>query len=96
MAIVIEEEKRNINWFNLLVAVLIIAFLGAAAYFLFFTKIPLVEKVLSPKVQPLTGVSQFKFNPELITDNEIFKILKEYAGKPQTGEVGRDNPFVAP
>ena len=47
-------------------------------------------------VQPLAGVSQFKFNPELITESEIFKILKEYAGKPQTGEIGRNNPFAAP
>ena len=36
MAIVIEEEKRIINWFAVLVVMAIFAIIGVAAYYLFF------------------------------------------------------------
>ena len=44
MAIIIEEEKRKINWFAVALIFSLVIMIGAAIYYLFFASTPLVEK----------------------------------------------------
>jgi len=94
MAILIEEEKRKINWFALVIVVLIIAAIIGATYYLFFSPTPLIEKVVPSSVQSLQVLSNIKLQPELIINNPKFQVLKTYINPIETGAVGKNNPFL--
>ena len=95
MAIIIEEEKRKINWFAAFVIILVLAILFVSVYYLFFSGEPLIEKVipLQPELQSLNQLSSVKFDPALITDNNLFQLLKKYVNPIEIGPTGKDNPF---
>jgi hypothetical protein len=94
MAIIIEEEKRKINWFALAVIILIIATIVVAIYYLFFAHPPLVERVMPPRLQSLQELSQIRLQPEAIINNPNFQILKSYVNPIEIGPVGNTDPFV--
>ena len=96
MAIIIEEEKRKINWFAAFVIILVLAILFVSVYYLFFSGEPLIEKVipLQPELQSLNQLSSVKFDPALITDNNLFQLLKKYVNPIEIGPTGKDNPFL--
>jgi hypothetical protein len=96
MAIIIEEEKRKINWFNLAVGVFIVVLLAVAVYYLFFISPPLIEKVAPVRLQSLEELSSIKLEPEAILNNPNFQILKQYANPIEINEglVGKVNPFA--
>lgn len=94
MAIVIQEEKRKINWFALGVILLVTATIAAAIYYLFFIKPPLIEKVAPLKLQSIKEISSIKLDPEAVINNPRFQILKQYVGPIEIGQFGKSNPFV--
>jgi len=94
MAIIIEEEKRKINWFAFGVVIIIIAVLSAAIYYLFFASTPFAEKVAPPQLQSISELSSIKLQPEAIVNNPYFQILKPYVNPIQIGPIGKTNPFL--
>ena len=94
MAILIEEEKRRINWFALVTVVLVVATIIGATYYLFFAPVPLIEKVVPSSVQSLQALSNIKLQPELIINNPKFQVLKTYINPIEIGSVGKNNPFL--
>ncbi|MEK7568395.1 MAG: hypothetical protein AAB498_02080 [Patescibacteria group bacterium] len=96
MAIIIEEEKRKINWFAAFVIILVLAILFVSVYYLFFSGEPLIEKVipLQPELQSLNQLSSVKFDPALIADNNLFQLLRKYVNPIEIGPTGKDNPFL--
>ena len=94
MAIVIEEEKRKINWFALGVIILIVAVLSGAIYYLFFTSTPLIERVVPPRLESIKELSSIKLQPEAIINDPHFQILKQYVNPVVIGAVGKTNPFL--
>ncbi|MEK7496228.1 MAG: hypothetical protein AAB698_00815 [Patescibacteria group bacterium] len=94
MAIVIQEERKKINWFALSVILLMVATIVAAIYYLFFIKPPLIEKVAPLKLQSIKEISSIKLDPEAVVNNPRFQILKQYAPPIEIGPVGKSNPFV--
>ena len=96
MAIIIEEEKRKINWFVLTLILSLVIIIGAAIYYLFFAVLPLVEKIASPRLQSLQELSSIKLQPETIISDPRFQILKQYVNpiEIQTNSIGKTNPFV--
>ena len=96
MAIIIEEEKRKINWFALVVILSLVIIIGAAIYYLFFASIPLIEKIVPPRLQSLQELSSIKLEPETIINDSRFQILKQYVNpiEIQTNSIGKTNPFV--
>lgn len=94
MAIIIEEEKRKINWFALAVIILIIATIIVATYYLFFAPTPLIERVVPAPLQSLQELSNIRLQPETIVNNPKFQILKRYVNPIEIGSVGKSNPFV--
>jgi zinc transporter ZupT len=96
MAIIIEEEKRKINWFAVALIFSLVIIIGAAIYYLFFASIPLVEKVVPPRLQSLQELSSIKLQPETIISDSRFQILKQYVNpiEIQTNSIGKTNPFL--
>ena len=96
MAIIIEEEKRKINWFAAALILLLVTIIGAAIYYLFFASIPLIERVTSPRLQSLQELSSIKLEPEAIINDPRFQILKQYVNpiEIQTNSIGKTNPFL--
>ena len=96
MAIVIEEEKRKINWFALAVIILIIATIITATYYLFFAPTPLIERVAPARLQSFQEISNIRLQPEAVVNNPNFQILKQYVNpiEIQSGSIGKTNPFV--
>jgi len=96
MAIIIEEEKRKINWFALFTIVLIVIIFGVAIYYLFFASTPLIEKVAPASLESIKQLSTIKLEPETIINNPRFQILKQYVNpiEIQADSIGKTNPFV--
>lgn len=93
MAIIIEEEKRKINWFALAVVILIVVTIIGVIYYLFFAPIPLIEKIAPPRLQSLKEVSSMELRPESVIQNSTFQILRQYANPIEIGPTGKQNPF---
>jgi len=94
MAIVIEEEKRKINWLSIGIIILIISTIIIAAYYLFFTPVPFIEKIAPARLQSLQDLSRIKLEPEAIINSSNFQILRQYVNPIEIGPVGKNIPFV--
>jgi len=96
MAIIIEGEKRKINWLALATIVLIVAVLGTAIYYLFFAATPLAEKIAPVPLRSIQELSLIKLEPETIINNPAFQVLKQYVNpiEIESGAVGKANPFL--
>ncbi len=96
MAIIIEQEKRKINWFAFILIILLVAIIGAVIYYLFFAATPFVERVIPSRLQSLNELSSIKLEPEAVINNPSFQILKQYVNsiEIQDNFVGKANPFA--
>lgn len=94
MAIIIEQEKRKIGWFKILVILALAVAIISSTYYLFFAPVPLIEKVLPQNLQSIKNISDIKFRPEDVINDPKFQILKQYAAPAETGPVGKSNPFL--
>lgn len=94
MAIIIEQEKRKINWFALSVIVLVIAVIIVGIYYLFFTDTPFVERVVPANLQSIEELSNIDLKPETIINNSNFQVLKQYINPIELEEAGKANPFL--
>ncbi len=97
MAIVIEKEKRGMNWFAILIILVSAVVIGAAAYYLFFTETPLIEKVIPYQIQVSSQLSQIQTQSvvQAVTDNKFYKSLQKYSILPEVSSenIGKTNPF---
>ena len=93
MAIIIEQEKKSVNWFGIITAIVIIGVLFAGAYFVLFTKPELIEIVVPGKVSDLSQLSQLSFNPEELLNSPQFKVLRQFDTDVTIPQPGRSNPF---
>jgi len=94
MAIVIEEEKRKINWLALGIIILIISTVIIAIYYLFFAPVPFIEKIAPARLQSLQDLSSINLEPEAIVNSPNFQILRRYVNPIEVGPAGKSNPFV--
>ncbi len=96
MAIVIEEQKKKVNWFALAIIVLVVVVIGLGAYYLFFASTPLVEKVAPARLQSIQELSSIKLQPDTVISNPSFQILKQYVNpiEIEIDSIGRANPFL--
>lgn len=100
MAIIVEEEKSNINLVRIAAWGTIIVIICVAAYYILFASPELI--VISPPAgfERIAPVSQFKLQPEEVLNSPAYQILKapSFPLPTPTGPaaVGRLNPFIAP
>ncbi len=96
MAIIVEEERKKINWFSLFAIVVVIGVLFAGVYFLLFQKPELIDVVLPSELQGISNISRLSFDPEGVMNSSAFKSLRRYGGNVQSTQTpGRANPFGA-
>lgn len=98
MAIIVEEEKRKINWAAIIGIFIIVVSIGTSVVYLFFVNPSQVEIFISPKLKSLSDFGQLEFNPDELMNNPSFKSLQSYVqfNVPQAGSplVGKANPLI--
>ncbi len=93
MAILIEEEKKKINWFALLGILIVVGILFAAVYYLFFINPSSIEIIVPHSLKNLEQVDQIKFNPAEILDNPVLRNLSPKAAPITPEPAFNSNPF---
>jgi len=93
MAIVVEEEKKQLNWVAILSTLFIIVVVFVGSYFLFFTKPELIEVVVPGQLKSLGDISTIDFNAEEMAESSIFKLLRRVEEAPTPPTAGKNNPF---
>ena len=98
MAIVIEKQKKAFNWFAVFIIIILAVIVGVAAYFLFFSSLPLVEKVIPYQLQVSTQLSQSQTQSlvQAVVNSKLYKSLQGYAilPIPSPESIGKTNPFI--
>ncbi|MBI2010648.1 MAG: hypothetical protein HYS89_00160 [Candidatus Colwellbacteria bacterium] len=93
MALVFGEERKK-NWKPYLIGGGVLILLVVLTYYLFFAPAPLAELTAPPEFEKISKVSKIELNPNLITNDQVYKSLRRYIDEPVTGEFGRPNPFA--
>lgn len=96
MAIVLEEEKKSVDWGFMLGIVLILGIVGTAVVYLFFISPETTQQLLTPDQQTLSEFSKAKFNPDAVFNSPGYQALRQGPAIPQItpDQVGKSNPFV--
>lgn len=95
MAIVLQEEKRKINWVSFATIFIIIVVLFAGGYYLFFEKPELIEIVAPVQLDNINELSRISFDPESVVNSPTFKLLRQFESDIVPPVPGRSNPFRA-
>jgi len=96
MAIIVEEEKKRISWFEITVVIAILLFLGMATYYLFFKPVPGMERIIvAPELESISKVSKITLDVASVTDSPVYKSLIRQIQDPNLGVFGRPNPFAS-
>ncbi|MBI5401516.1 hypothetical protein HZB05_01675 [Candidatus Wolfebacteria bacterium] len=97
MAIILEEEKKKTNWGVILGLILVVVFVGAAVYYLFFVNPAQVQVFISPKLKVLSDFKTIQFSPDDLLNNPTFKALQPPSQEfliPAPELRGKANPFL--
>jgi hypothetical protein len=93
MAIVVEQERKKINWFAVLLVIFLVGAIGGAIYYFFFVAPPLIDKIAPIRLSALRDLSSAELHPETILNSQDFQILRQYVNPIEIGAVGKLNPF---
>lgn len=96
MAILFGEEKRGLNWMLIIGIGIAIIIVIAVVYFLFFAPTPAFEVIAPPPLRTAEQITRTQVDPENVVNSQAFKNLRNYAPLPSVGQLGRNNPFLAP
>ncbi|AKM78195.1 MAG: hypothetical protein UX49_C0001G0037 [Candidatus Wolfebacteria bacterium GW2011_GWC2_46_275] len=97
MAIVIEGEKKSVDWGFILGILSIVGIIGVAIVYLFFVNPETVQQLTTtPDQQRLSEFSKTKLRPEEILNSAEFQSLRTTATipVPSEGEIGKVNPLL--
>lgn len=97
MAIVIEGEKKSVDWGFILGILCIVSIVGVAVVYLFFVSPETVQQLTTtPDQQQLDEFSRSTLKPETVLGSPEYQALRTTAPTPvpEAGEVGKVNPFL--
>lgn len=97
MAIVLEEEKKSIDWGFLLGIVSVIGIVGTAVIYLFFVNPEKVQLLTTnPDQQRLSEFSKSNLKPDEVLSGEAFQGLRTIVPMvpPAETDIGKTNPFL--
>jgi hypothetical protein len=94
MAILLEQQKKKLDWFSLGVTSFIVFAIIFGIYFLFFAPTPGIEIVIPTSLKSADQISAIRVDPSTVLNSREFRSLRSYTGLPSVGQVGRDNPFL--
>ena len=96
MAIILEENKKQVSWLFVISIILAFILVGLAVYYVFFKTPELFDKIILPK--ELEATKKFRnANVDIsgIINDPVFKSLHTYVSDPLPGRIGRINPFTS-
>lgn len=94
MAIVLEEEKKKMNWIAIFSVVVILAIIFSVGYYVFFKNPAVIEQTAIPdKLQTLSQLSQANFDPNSVIGSKAFQSLQTFTTPLALPPAGRSNPF---
>lgn len=94
MAILVQEEKKPVNWIGMLTVLFVVVAVFVLSYFLFFKRPEVIEQVVPGKFADINKISKVKFDPEAVISSESFQALQNYAPSFVPRETpGKPNPF---
>jgi hypothetical protein len=94
MAIVLEKEKKAINWKMLTGILVFVGVVGGLAY-LFLSQPQLVDIVAPIEVRQTAELSRIRFDTDAIESKVNELNLRAHVGPQTVGNLGRSNPFLA-
>lgn len=95
MAILLEEEKKPVNWFGIIAGIVVALIIVIGGYVLFFKKPDLIEVVVPQELQDITTLSKVPpLDPQAVVNSSNFKSLKDYTSPLPNPVKGRSNPFA--
>lgn len=92
MAIVLEKEKKSVNWKMLAGIIVFVGVVGGLAY-LFLSQPQLVDIVAPVEVRQTAELSKIRFDTDAI-ERKVNE-LRQQVGPQTVGNLGRSNPFLA-
>lgn len=97
MAIVLENEKKNIDWSFILGIMAVVGIVGSAIVYLFFVNPEAVQQLTTPEQKTIDEFSKLRFRPEEILNSAAFQGLRTVVPMvaPSDAEIGKLNPFAA-
>jgi len=93
MVVIIEEDKKPINWTAIITIAVVIIILFVGSYYIFFQKPELIEVVVPKELQTINAISQVEFDPAAVVNSPTFKLLRQYGSPVVPPPAGRNNPF---
>lgn len=94
MAIVLKERKTRFNWFAVSVLVFLAVVIFGGGYLLFFTETPAIEIVAPSTLRETAEIAEIELNPAMVVEHPVLKTLRQYGSRPDTGNLGRQNPML--
>lgn len=94
MALIIEQTKRNVNWFGILVFIFLLAVIIGGGYFLFFGPTPAIEIIAPVELNTADKIAGIKLDATKIIESPVLKGFQQYGTVPGVGSLGRPNPFI--
>ncbi len=94
MAIIIEQEKKPVNWFNLIVIGVIVVIIFAVIYFIFFNQPQLIDVVVPGNLNNIKQLSQVQIDPAPVVNTLNKYFTNNYGTSLNIPTPGRSNPFL--
>lgn len=104
MAIIISQAKKEFNWIPFLIVGILLVFIIAGSYFLFFTEVPFIEYIAPSSQETISDIStikseQFKSDLDFVKTELQGKTKQGIGGPVSSGSPintqGKSNPFVS-
>jgi hypothetical protein len=94
MAIVIEQEKKKVNWITILSLAVFLFAIFFGGYYLFFKQPELIDVVAPAELERLRAISEVRFDPRDVVDSPSFQALRDFSGTLPALRPGKANPFA--
>ena len=89
-----EQQKKPVDVFAVIVVAFIIAVIAGIVYFLFFAPTPGFDIVVPAPLRVASEISAAEVDPSTVLNSKSFRSLRVYTGLPTSGALGRENPFI--
>lgn len=94
MALIIEQNRRSVNWFGIFVFIFLLGVISFGGYFLFFGPTPAIEIIAPIELDAAEKISNIKLDAGKIIESPVLKSFRQYGTAPGVGTLGRQNPFL--
>ena len=99
MAIIVEENKKGLNYYAVFGWIVFIGILAAASYYIFFAAPHLIAIPSTGSLSTIAPIATVNLDPQTVVNSAEFQALTSTIPAPNPlspASVGRPNPFVAP